>query len=163
MKAFLANLWLSAALALAATSAQAWADRDLGTFAAVDEQGQPSGKVMRVSRRGDAWKFEDRQPDGSWIDVTCQGGCQHQAASSEQVIEFFGSPPPPTIRPECVHNSQYAFCHFSSASGQNDREGFALVVKIGERWMPITLARMPGGEQDEPTPEAPQLEAASLR
>lgn len=118
---------------------------------------------MRVSRRGDVWKFEDRQPDGSWIDVTCQGGCRHQAASSEEVTEFFGSPPPATIKPECIHNSQYAFCHFSAASGENDREGFALVVKIGERWMPITLARMPESEQDEPLPvDPPHLEAASL-
>lgn len=143
--------------AIPAATASALSSSASGTFIAIDDAGQPTEKVLRVSQQGGNWKFEDRQPDGSWLDVSCHGGCEHRDSQADDLITFFGAPPPPDIQPECVQNEQYAFCQFIKASEQ--REGYVLVVRMGEDWMPVSLLRLPD-VPDEYAP-APKLEAAS--
>ena len=108
MKHALLGLALSAAL----SSAMAMSSDSVGTFVAIDDGGQPTEKILRVSQTPVGWKFEDRQPDGSWLDVSCHGGCEHRESRLEDLVQFFGAPPPPDIQPECVQNEEYAFCHF---------------------------------------------------
>ncbi|MGQ0696994.1 MAG: hypothetical protein ACT4PZ_02005 [Panacagrimonas sp.] len=146
-------------------AALALTEEDTGTFVALDQQGQPVEKILRVSKRGEAWKFEDRQPDGSWLNVSCHGGCEYRDATLEDLTELFGSDPPPNIRPECVRNEQFAFCHLVRTDGGEKVHGYVLVVRIGEeQWHPVNLARLPnpedGPENDAAPP--PKLEAASL-
>jgi hypothetical protein len=148
--ALLALVPASAARALSASAS--------GIYIAMDEGGQPTEKVLRVSRAGDAWQFEDRQPDGSWLDVSCHGGCEHRESRPEDLIAFFGSAPPPDIRPECVQNAQYAFCQLVKPSEQ--REGYVLVVRVGEQWLPVSLVRLPEPPDGEGERPAPRFEAA---
>ena len=65
MKHALLGLALSAAL----SSAMAMSSDSVGTFVAIDDGGQPTEKILRVSQTPVGWKFEDRQPDGSWLDA----------------------------------------------------------------------------------------------
>lgn len=147
-------------LALMIVAMPAWAldAGDAGTFVALDPQGQPIEKVLRVSQAGEDWKFEDRQSDGSWLDVSCHGGCQHHPANANDLVRIFGSPPPPHLKPDCVYNNEYAFCHIL-ISAPVGGERYALVVKIEDQWLPFNLVRVP----DEAEPLQPELEAAGLR
>lgn len=119
-----------------------------GTYAAVDQQGQFLEKVLRVTRTDKDWKFEDRQPDGSWLDVTCHGGCEHKTATQQQIREFFNEAPPPGLSLDCVSNAQYAFCHGTKATESRPADLFALVVRIENRWLPVAMVRVP----DDGTP-----------
>ncbi|TDU30888.1 hypothetical protein DFR24_0245 [Panacagrimonas perspica] len=142
---------LAAVTFLAATlsgSANAMSASASGVFVAVDDAGQPTEKVLRVSHTPVGWKFEDRQPDGSWLDVSCHGGCEHRESAPEDLEEFFGGPPPNDIKPECVQNEQYAFCHFLKTAPGAEREGFVLVVRIAADWLPVSMIRLPGPPQD---------------
>lgn len=152
----LAALCLSA---LATVPAFGLDDEDAGTFVALDPQGQPIEKVLRVSRAGEDWKFEDRQPDGSWLDVSCHGGCQHHPANEHDIVRIFGSPPPAHLKPDCVYNNEYAFCHILVAA-PTEEERYALVVKIEDQWLPFNLIRIP---EEPPAVPPPELEAAGLR
>ena len=152
---------LGSSLLLLAFSAQAMGPEDGGTFIALDQDGQPAQKIFRASQRDGKWTFEDRQPDGTWLDVSCHGGCEHRASSAKDMMDFFGGPPPPSIKPECVHNAQYAFCHFVPASDDVELDGYVLVVKVKQGWHPITLVRVPDPSRDAPKRPAP-LEAALL-
>jgi hypothetical protein len=143
----------AAALAMSAES--------VGTFIAVDDGGQPTEKILRVSQTPVGWKFEDRQPDGSWLDVSCHGGCEHRESRLEDLVSFFGSPPPPDIQPECVQNEEYAFCHFLKRAPGAEREGFVLVVRINDEWLPVSMIRLPGAPgEDGDKPPTPKLESA---
>lgn len=144
--------------AMLLASAQAMDASDAGTYVAVDPEGAPIGKVLRVSRQGVRWRFEDRQPDGSWVDVSCQGGCDHQPASEADIVRIFGSPPPPHLRPDCIFNQQYAFCRIHAVgAGVPDRH--TLMVKIEDRWMAVSLTRLPS-DMPQQTPPATTLESA---
>lgn len=160
MPTFLRALSLVAAL-LIATAAQALTASDGGTFVALDEEGNPVEKILRITRHPAGWKFEDRQPDGSWLDVSCHGGCDHRPASSEDLLRLFGSEPPPGLKPECIFNTEYAFCHLVKQTERGQQDGYVLVVRWGEAWQPISLARLPNEGEGPPKP-APNLEAASL-
>lgn len=130
--------------------ASALDEQDTGTFLAVDEQAEPLGKVFRVSIEDGRWKFEDRQPDGAWLDVSCHGGCDHLPARPEDLVSWFGAPPPDSIRPECIRNTEFAFCRFHTAQAEHD--GYVLVVRINSEWLPITLVRLPEGAEPKPEP-----------
>lgn len=158
MKTVAAVLAMAWALLLAASPVLALDAHDVGTFLALDERGQPIEKIVRISRQDQDWKFEDRQPDGSWLDVSCHGGCQHHPANEEDLVRIFGSDPPSHLKPDCIYNNEYAFCHILISAPVND-DRYALVVKIDERWLPFNLVRVP----DEPGKQAPKLEAALLR
>lgn len=161
MKGAWARLAASTALALASVGAFALSAESVGTFVAVDDGGQPTEKILRVSQTPVGWKFEDRQADGSWLDVSCHGGCEHRESRLEDLVRFFGAPPPPDIQPECVQNEEYAFCHFMKNTPGNEREGFVLVVRINEDWLPVSMIRLPDppGGLNRDTP-LPKLEAA---
>ncbi|MCC2656132.1 MAG: hypothetical protein K0Q76_1240 [Panacagrimonas sp.] len=163
MKQGLIRWGAAAALAVSSVAALAMSAGSVGTFVAVDDGGQPTEKILRVSQSPVGWKFEDRQPDGSWLDVSCHGGCEHRESKTEDLVRFFGAPPPPDIQPECVQNEEYAFCHFMKNTPGNEREGFVLVVRINEDWLPVSMIRLPeapGGSPDEEEKALPKLESA---
>ncbi len=160
MKYGLLRLFASVALGV---SGAAWSlsGESVGTFIAVDDGGQPTEKILRVSQTPVGWKFEDRQSDGTWLDVSCHGGCEHRESKLEDLVSFFGSPPPPDIQPECVQNEEYAFCHFLKRAPGAEREGFVLVVRINDDWLPVSMIRLPGAPGDDgDKPPAPKLESA---
>lgn len=142
-------------LAGLAVGAQALTPQAAGVFVAIDEDGHPTEKILRVSQTQEGWRFEDRQPDGSWLDVSCHGGCEHRESEVEDLTAFFGAPPPPDIKPECVQNAEYAFCHFMKVTPGSEREGFVLVVRAGQEWVPVSMVRLP----EPPTP-TPKFESA---
>lgn len=152
-------------LALAAASAHALGASDAGIFVALNQDGQPIEKILRVTRTPTDWKFEDRQPDGSWLDVSCHGGCQHRNSTVRDLVRFFGTAPPPGLKPDCVQNEQYGFCHFVKTTPDQEKEGYVLVVRIKDRWLPVSLVRLPGSPESPDAPDAPApppLESASL-
>ena len=153
-------LGLGVSLLLFAALTQAMGPEDGGTFIALDQDGQPAQKIFRVSQRAGKWTFEDRQPDGSWLDVSCHGGCEHRVSSAEDMMEFFGGPPPPNIQPECVSNTQFAFCRFLTETQDRELYGYVLVVLVDDEWYPINLVRVPDSEDDAPQ-NSPPLESAS--
>lgn len=161
MQAFLR--WaLAAALTSLATAATAMKASDAGTFVALDEEGNPVEKILRVTRQSAGWTFEDRQPDGSWLDVSCHGGCDHRPVTGEELVEMFGSAPPPGLTPECIANAEYAFCHFVKEAPDERRDGYVLVVRAGTRWHPISLLRLPEGEGNRDPPRGAPLESAGI-
>ena len=138
---------------------------DAGTFVAVDEDAEPIGKMFRATHLDGRWIFEDRQPDGSWLDVTCHGGCQHVPARPQDLEQWFGGPPPASVNPDCVHNQAFAFCRFDTVMPEQD--GHVLVVRVGGSWLPVILVRVPGVPQlpedapgDADPPSAQALESA---
>lgn len=145
---------------LLANAAAALTARDAGTFVALDEDGNPVEKILRVTRHPAGWKFEDRQPDGSWLDVSCHGGCEHRPTTGEDLQDMFGAAPPPGLTPECITNDEYAFCHFVKRTAEEQREGYVLVVRVGAGWHPVSLLRLPERE-DGQQPKQP-LEAAGI-
>lgn len=147
-------------LALCSASALALTSRDAGVFVALNEDGEPVEKVFRVSQTPVGWRFEDRQPDGSWLDVTCHGGCEHRTSTTEDLVAFFGAPPPPHITPDCVQNEQYAFCHLSGKQPGNEREGYVLVVRAGPGWHPVSMVRLPV-DPDQEAPGAPAAQESA--
>ena len=138
------------------SAAHALSKADTGIFVAVGEDGEPIGKTIRISQTPVGWKFEDRQPDGSWLDVSCHGGCAHRESRPDDLVDFFGSEPPPGLKPECVQNEQYAFCHFVQATPGQEREGYVLVVRVSEGWLPVSMLKLPG-QGPEGEDEAPKL------
>lgn len=137
---------------LASSAVMALGDADAGTYLAVGDDGQPLGKVLRVSRDGARWRFEDRRDDGSWLDVSCHGGCEHRPSQVPDLVQFFGAPPPSHIWPDCVHNAEYAFCHLVTANGE--REGYVLVVRAGAGWQPLSMLRVADDQLPAPAREA---------
>lgn len=166
MRPILAGLLVCAATLGGAASAMS--SKVTGTFVAIDDGGQPTEKILRVSQTPIGWKFEDRQPDGSWLDVSCHGGCEHRESTGEDLVDFFGGPPPGDIKPECVQNEQYAFCHFLKTTPGSEREGFVLVVRVNADWLPVTMIRLPeppagddnDAKPDDGKPKTPHFESA---
>lgn len=142
----------AALLALSAGAAQALAPTDAGVYVAIDEDGRPTEKVFRVSQKPGGWRFEDRLPDGSWMDVSCHGGCDHRASGTEDLIAFFGAPPPDSIKPDCLQNEQFAFCHLTKITPDEASEGYVLVLRMGADWYPVSMVRLPDAP---PAPAAP--------
>lgn len=83
---------------------------DEGVFALVHQNGQVTKKIARLSHSGERWRIEDRKPDGSWEDVTCESACVLEETSQEQVTKFLAGTPLEGLSMECVHDQAFAFC-----------------------------------------------------
>jgi hypothetical protein len=91
-------------------SVVAFDDQDVGSYQAIDSEGNLTEKVFRVVHKDDGWRLEDRQEDGTWLDVTCQGGCPLEEASETQIEYWFQAATPKNVTNHCLHNESLAFC-----------------------------------------------------
>src|SRR5256885_16879045 len=109
----LRRIAVSAVLALAVCSpARAVDQRDNGIYLIVNTKGEVTTKSFRVSQRGTEWIVEDRKPDGSWVDVSCESDCKLVVSSEVDVQRFFPESALLQITPDCIHSKAFAFCGY---------------------------------------------------
>ena len=137
MKTRFAALLLLAALALNAFAIDA---TDVATFRVVSVKNEPTQKLMRLAGRPGAWRIEDQQPDGTWQDVTCQGGCQLGESNESDFKRFFPSDDLSGVKMTCVHNKAFALCRYSRASVPGEK-GYVFVALTEQYPIPLRLQR----------------------
>jgi hypothetical protein len=139
-------------------SVVAFDDQDVGSYQAIDSEGNLTEKVFRVVRKDDGWRLEDRQEDGTWLDVTCQGGCPLEEASETQIEYWFQAATPKNVSNHCLHNQSFAFCRIERQTPGQLEIGHALVVIVEGEAYPIRLKPLEGGGEHPKAP-APLEEA----
>jgi hypothetical protein len=132
-------------------SVVAFDDQDVGAYQAIDTEGNLTEKVFRVVRKDDGWRLEDRQKDGTWLDVTCQGGCPLEEASETEIEYWFQAATPKNVTNHCLHNESFAFCRIERMTPGQLEIGHALVVIVDGEAHPIRLKPLGGAEN----PKAP--------
>lgn len=116
-------------------SAHALDQSDAGTYAIVHVDGHVTDMVFRIAHPNGSWKVENRQPDGSWEDVTCEAGCITMASSPADVERFLGKAPKGT-NAECISNSSFAICRVIDDAKPEDRQYLFVALTQAQ---PITL------------------------
>lgn len=125
-------------------SVGAFDSQDVGAYQAIDSEGNLTEKVFRVVQKDDGWRIEDRQQDGSWLDVTCQGGCPLEEASETQIEYWFQAATPRNVTNHCLHNESFAFCRIERLTPGQLEIGHALVVIVEGEAYPIRLKPLEG-------------------
>lgn len=121
-------LWSVNALAIDAT--------DVATYRVMSVKNEPTQKVFRLAGGAGAWRIEDKQPDGTWLDVTCEGGCRLQESTEADFKRFFPADDLSAVIMTCVHNSAFALCRHVQRTVPGER-GYVFVA-LTER-QPIAL------------------------
>ena len=119
---------LLALIAIAATgNACALDASDVGTYRILNQQGEPTSKVFRFTGAPSAWRLEDKRHDGTWVDVTCEGGCELKASDQADHRRFFPVDDLSKVSVSCVHNKAFAFCRTSRKASSGER-GYVFVA-----------------------------------
>ena len=132
---------LAIALQLFGGPANAVGESDNGVYLVVNTKGEVTTKAFRVSQRGSEWAIEDRKPDGSWSDVTCEADCRMSVSSEANIQQFFPTSTLSQITPDCIHSKAFAFCGYSLKSNVTFR-GYLFVALTERQPIVLRLARV---------------------
>ena len=123
---------------LMAPAAVALDQSDVGVYAIVHVDGHVTNKLFRVLHPNGGWKVEDKRPDGSWEDVTCEAQCILVESSAADVERFLGKAPK-GARAECIHNSAFAICRATNKAKPSTRQ-YLFVALTEQRPIALRLA-----------------------
>lgn len=113
---------------------------DVGTYRLLDKDRKPTSKVLRLTRGTTAWRVEDKQPDGSWLDVTCEGGCVLSTSTRSDHKRFFPADDVSQVSMTCVHNMAFTLCRYARKATPGER-GYVFVALTEKYPIPLGLAR----------------------
>jgi hypothetical protein len=119
-----------AALALDASNA--------GVYAVVHRDGHVTAKAFRLLIQEGRWQIEDRKPDGTWENVTCEVDCVLGDSTAADVERFLGKLMAGE-RAECLHNKSFAFCRVDDESHPGEQQ-YLLVALTQQRPIVMRLA-----------------------
>jgi hypothetical protein len=123
---------------VASGSALALDKADEGIYALVHRDGHITQKIARLSQPDGHWRLEDRKPDGSWEDVTCEDACALAVTTPDQVAKFLQGTALDGIAMECVHDQAFAFCR----SGNTGVRSYYMLAFSGEAIIPLKWVRL---------------------
>jgi hypothetical protein len=125
---------------LAAATASALDASDAGTYRILNQQGQPTAKVFRLAGTPGSWRIEDKQSDGTWVDVTCEGGCVLKPSEEADHRRFFPVDDLSKVSLSCIHNEAFAFCRYSRSAEPGER-GYVFIALTERYPIPLRVAR----------------------
>jgi hypothetical protein len=62
---------------------------DIAVYRLISVKNKPTQKLFRLAGSPGSWRVEDKRPDGTWKDVTCEAGCRLEESSTEDIKRFF--------------------------------------------------------------------------
>jgi hypothetical protein len=128
-----------AMLLTAAGNAFALDKADEGVYALVHRDGQITQKIARLSHSDGRWRLEDRKPDGSWEDVTCESACTLEETSQAHVTGFLHATSLDGLAMECVHDQAFAFCRSGTAPASR---AYHMLAFVDGRVIPLKWVRV---------------------
>ena len=145
VRAHMKKIAVIATLLTFAGSSSALDKADEGVFALVHQNGQITQKIARLSHSGERWRIEERKPDGTWQDVTCESACVLEETSQEQVVKFLAGTSLEGRKMECVHDQAFAFCRSGEDPASRAYHMLAFVNDsvIPLKWVRIDETKLP--------------------
>ena len=136
------HIRFAAPLLLAALAGHASAidATDVATYRIISVKNEPTQKLLRLAGGPGAWRVEDKQPDGTWQDVTCEGGCKLEESAEGDFKRFFPVDDLSAVKMTCLHNTAFALCRYSRRSVVGER-GYVFVALTGKYPIPLRLDR----------------------
>jgi hypothetical protein len=122
-------------------SASALDATDVGTYALIHRDGHVTDFIFFVSLTGSSWNVEQKKPDGSWSNVTCEADCILRASEQKDIEHFFPPDALVEISPSCVHNTAFAFCAYTARSRPKTKN-HVLIVLVMPQPTPVWLKKL---------------------
>ena len=122
-------------------SAFALDSSDIGTYAIIHRDGHVTDFTFFVSLTASQWNVEQKNPNGSWSNVTCERDCILRASEKTDISRFFPANILKDVAPSCVHNSAFAFCSFASRSRSENRS-YVLIALVTQQPTPVWLKKL---------------------
>ena len=113
---------------------------DIATYRIISVKNEPTQKLLRLAGRPGSWRIEDKQPDGKWQDVTCEGGCRLEESGESDYKRFFPGDDLSAVNMTCLHNSAFALCRYNRKSVAGER-GYVFVALTEQYPIPLRLQR----------------------
>ena len=135
-------LWLIVLLGISATAA-ALDTSDVGTYAVIHRDGHVTDFKFFVSFSGDSWNVEQKKPDGSWSNVTCERDCVLHESNQQDIARFFPASALAEIAPSCVHNTAFALCSYTLRS-RPERKDYLFIALVTSQPTPLRLKKLSG-------------------
>jgi len=120
---------------------------DAGNYAVIHRDGRTTDFTFFLSQTDGRWNIEQRQPDGSWINVTCTTNCLLRESAPSDLARFFSENEITETQPACIHNQAFAFCRKNTLLHPDEKE-YTLVALMMPRPLQIQLRKLESGWKD---------------
>ena len=131
----------AAIIGLLPTTAESIDSSDIAAYNVLDKDGKPTSKVFRLARAEERWRIEDRQADGQWQDITCEGGCILEVSKKSDLKRFFPADDISKITMSCLHNLAFAFCRYARNLVKGER-GYVFIALTEKYPIPLRVQRV---------------------
>jgi hypothetical protein len=113
---------------------------DVATYRIMSVNNEPTKKLLRLAGGPGSWRVEEKRPDGTWHDVTCEGGCRLEESKESDFKRFFPFDDLSAVTMTCLHNSAFALCRYGRKSIAEER-GYVFVALTEQYPVHLPLER----------------------
>ncbi|MDD2685949.1 MAG: hypothetical protein PHY62_07315 [Gallionella sp.] len=131
---------------------------DVGNYAVVHRDGHVTEFNFFVSLSGEQWNIEQRQPDGTWTNVTCTENCVLQKSNEQDIARFLPQDTREKINLSCVHNTAFAFCSISPREAPENK-AHLLIALVQSPPIPLKLKKLTAEWKDRQGRAVPNTDA----
>jgi len=135
------QLYIIICLLVLPSIAKALDASDVGTFAVIHKDGHVTNFTFFASFVDEGWNIEQKMPDGTWSNVTCEHDCVLHTSTQKDISQFFPAKTLAEITPSCVHNTAFAFCNYRPQA-QPDNKGYIFIALITAQPKPLLLKKL---------------------
>lgn len=114
---------------------------DTGTYVLLGRDNAPVDMFFRLSKSGEKWTMDGKEPGDSWRNISCDKGCDYTNATDREIETYF----PVELRAKldivCIKNIAQAFCRYSP-KGDSTQSAYVVIALVTGRPIPIFIRRV---------------------
>lgn len=117
------------------------AESDNGTYVLLGRDRAPTDMFYRLSKIGDKWVMDGKEPGGTWKNISCDKGCDYRKTTDGEIKTYFPADWIANADIVCIQNIAQAFCRYNPR-GDLSKVGYVVIALVTGKPIPMFLKRV---------------------
>lgn len=113
-------------------------ESDKGTYVLLGRDRAPTDMFYRLSKKGEKWVMDGKEPGGSWKSISCDKGCDYRKTTDGEIKTYFPADWMANADIVCIQNIAQAFCRYNP-KGDLTKAGYVVIALVSGKPIPMFL------------------------
>ena len=116
-------------------------ETDMGTYVLLGRDRTPTDMFYRLSKNGEKWVMNGKEPGGLWKSISCDKGCDYRKTTDGEINTYFPADWRANADIACIQNIAQAFCRYNP-KGDQTKAGYVVIALVTGRPIPMFIRRV---------------------
>lgn len=116
-------------------------ETDKGTYVLLGRDRAPTDMFYRLSKNGEKWVMDGKEPSGSWKNISCDQGCDYRKTTDGEIKTYFPADWIANADIACIQNIAQAFCRYNPKDDLT-KAGYVVIALVSGKPIPMFLKRV---------------------